>query len=187
MKRVFFLAIAATLLLAGCDDSKNPTIDVNAKNVKIEFTAITENGEGQPQNSTLKSETGSTFKVKRIVDIDEISTDEIAEYLERIKDVTVDNSQLEITLDPPGNFSVTNLIISATGIQDELKIPSYTIGGEFQPPANILAFSTALFFKLLFDRSLEVTVEGETDAPTGTTVNITYKNDLVLSVKVLKD
>ena len=99
---------------------------------------------------------------------------EYTQLLGFIRGVEITNPRLSIT---PANISVSNLKIDATGIGSMI-IPSYTTGSSFNPPAEWNPFFSNLFLKLLENNPITVTVSGETDAPVGTTLTITYTNDL---------
>jgi len=176
-KKGLLMAALTVILSAGCENLKDSVAtDIDVKDVKLVFTALTESG---------KSET-SSFSVTRTVNIAELSNDEIVEYAEKIDNVTVNSSAFSAVVTPAGSCTITNLTVKAEGVPGSLSVPSYTVGETFAAPAGMNGYTALFIMKLISEKSLTVTVSGETDAPAGTTVVISYENDLVFKVKVLK-
>ena len=177
LKKGLLMAALTVILSAGCESLKDSvTTDIDAENVKLEFTAVTE---------SKKSET-SSFSVTRTVNIAELSYEEIVEYAEKIDKVTVNSSGFSAEVTPAGSYTITNLTVTAEGVPGSLSVPSYTVGEAFAAPAGMNDYTALFIMKLIGEKSLTVTVSGETDAPAGTTVTISYESDLVFKVKVLK-
>jgi hypothetical protein len=126
----------------------------------------------------------NSFSVTRTVDVSEIESSDVIEYANKISNVTVNNSLINVTTTPAGNYTVANLTVSVDGVSGSLVVPSYTIGSAFTPPSNMNTYTAAFIMKLLSAESVTVTVSGKTDAPAGTTVDISYENDLVFTAKL---
>ena len=179
------MAVALVMVsLAGCDKIQELTSkDITVNNVTFDFSALTEANAGGSASMT-RAETVSTFSETRVVDISEIGSAEVAEYASKISKVMVNSSLLHITIAPSGNYTVTNVKITAVGVSGSLNIPSYTIGSAFTPPSDMNTYTVAFITKLLSEKSLTVTVSGETDAPSGTTVTVSYESDLILTASL---
>ena len=182
MKKGIILAALAMTTLAGCD---KVTKDIDVDNVKFEFTAVTENVANRSGLTIKSSGTTTSFSVTRKVDLSEFSTAEIVDYLDKINKVAVNNPVLKITMNPPGAYEITNFTLTAEGVKGSLDIASYKIGDEFVPPSGMKKFTSDFIMKLISEKSLSVTVSGETNAPAGTTVKISYESDLVVTVDLL--
>jgi len=129
--------------------------------------------------------TANSFTVTRTVNISELGSSELDEYANKISNVVVNSSLINVTIVPAGSYTVSNLTVSAAGVSGSLVVPSYTVGGAFTPPSNMFTYTATLIMKLIEAKSLTVTVSGDTDAPVGTTVNISYENDLIFTASLL--
>ncbi len=188
MKKLIFLALLAMVSLVGCDAIKEATTyDITANNVKFDFSAITSGDAVSKNGATVMSREGAmnSFIETRTVDISEIGNSELAEYANKITKVLVKNSLLNISMNPSGEYIIENLTITAVGVEGSLVIPSYTVGSNFVGPATMNTFTTNLFKKLIRDKSVTVTVSGQTDAPTGTTVKVSYQSDVVFTASLI--
>ena len=184
------MAVAIAMVsLAGCDKIKDATsIDIEANNVKFDFSAVVEEAaEAQANAAAVMRRTAviNTFSETRTVDISELSSAELEEYANKITNVTASSPVIEVTMSPAGAYAVENLTFTAEGVANSLVVPAYTIGGEFTPPANVNTYMAAFIMKLLTAKTVEVTISGMTDAPKGTTVTISYGSDLVLKASLL--
>ena len=172
MNRLFLLvAVVATVLLTGCDELK---VEIPVDSVKFDFEAMTRSPES---SGVLKSGTMNPFSGTRTINLNDIEDADLKEYANKIIDVMLDNaySQVNVTTVPLGDYSVFNLKVEIDGISEHLSIASYKVGDEFVPPANLSSFAAAFFVKLVKEDSFTVTVSGETDAPEGTIVHISYE------------
>jgi len=180
------IAAIVGVALAGCDaikDAASTNFTVNG--VKFDFTAVTSAmAIGNGEMSLMSGGTMNPFSASRTVNISEIGSAELTEYASKISKVVVSNSLLEITTNPSGNYTIEDLTISATDVPGSLVIPSYTVGSTFTPPSTMNAYMAAFIMKLVSSKSLTVTVTGQTDAPTGTTVNISYENTVVFTASL---
>ena len=187
MKKFLIIAAIAGAALAGCDAIKEAvSTEFTANNVMFDFAVVVnevaiENGE----MSLMSSGIMNSFSETRTVNISEIGSAEVAEYASKISKVVVNSSLLEVTTNPPGNYTVENLTISTASVSGSLVIPSYTVGTTFTPPSNMNIYMAAFILKLINSNSLTVTVTGQTDAPAGTTVNISYNNTVVFTASLL--
>ncbi|MCL2067045.1 MAG: hypothetical protein FWG99_06235 [Treponema sp.] len=185
---VFFALIMA--LVAGCDAIKDSTsYSFTVKGVKFDFKAFTKSLTGsssliQGRMSETEGEGRTSFSGSRIVDIDEITSSEFAEYLEKIQKVAASNSVLRVTFSDSGVYTVYNLKITVDNLNGSLEVPSYTIGDSFTPPSNIIAYTASFIMKLVNDREVTVRFSGETDAPADTEINIEYENDLLFTASL---
>ena len=185
MKKSFIIAALALASLTGCEKIKDKASkDIKANGVKFEFEAVT--GDVASKSATIvKNAVTSSFSKTRTVDISELGKSELSDYANKVSKIVADNSLLKVTFTPAGNYTVTNLVFSAKGVTGSLSVPSYTVGSAFTPPANTNAYFESFVMKLIDEKSIEVTVTGDTDAPKGTNVKISYENDLVITVKLL--
>lgn len=181
MKKVIILAALAIASLTSCD---KVTTNIEVDDVTFDFEAITA---GSPSSSSISRNAAmtSTFSVTRSVSLAEIGSSELMKYADRITKIAVNSSLLKVTIEPSGEYTVTNLTVSAVGVPGSLVVPEYVIGDVFTPPANMETYTIAFIMKLLNNEPIEVTVSGQTDAPTGVKVKISYENDLVFTAKVL--
>ena len=187
----YTLAVAlATASLAGCNKIKDATsINIEVNNVSFDFETEVKAPQASMGASAVMKPTAATntFSVTRTVDISEISSKELEEYVNKIVDVTANNQVITVTITPTGSepYTVENLTLQAEGVANSLVVDSYTLGGDFPVPAGMTAYMVAFVTKLLSTKSLAVTVSGMTDAPVGTTVKISYGSDLVLKASLL--
>ena len=184
MKKILLAAlICAMTSLAGCDKLKH---DITVNNVKFAFdTTVAGNAATTYQAVATRAGTDNTFTVTRTVNISEMGSSEIMEYKGKITNVIVNRSLLNITTNPAGSYSVADVTVTADGVTGSLLVPSYTLGDDFNPPANMITYTTALVKELIKAGTVSVTVAGKTDAPAGTTINISYESDLLLKASVL--
>ena len=188
MKKLFIMAAIAGVALAGCDKLKEAaSSDFTVDDVTFNFSADVDNGaEAATKSGGTRASAANSFTVTRTVNISEIGSPDVVEYASKISKVMVNSSLLNVTTTPAGSYTVTNLTVSAVNVSGSLVIPSYTVGGTFTPPSNMNSYTATFITALINAKSVSVTVSGETDAPTGTTVNISYENDLVFTAKLLK-
>ena len=187
MKKILIFAlICTTVSLTGCGKIRNATSrEFTVNGVDFGFTAITNSSDAVASGTRTAAEM-STFSVTRTVNISEIGDSDIIEYAKKISKVAVNSSVLSVTTDPWGDYTVENLTVSVAGVSGSpLVVPSFTLGDTFVPPAGMNSFTSSFIMKLLRDKSVTVTVSGETDAPEGTEVDIIYENDLVFTAKLL--
>jgi hypothetical protein len=210
MKQLFYLGMSlftAAMALTGCEKIKDKmSTEFTVDNVRFDFSAVTTEGMKTMATETttateskssdapdydiaippsLRSATTNTFTETRTVNLSEIGSSDVVEYAGKISDVKVAGSQIKITATPAGNYSFTNLTLSAGGVPGALIVPLYVIGEPFTPPADIDAYTAAFILKLLGVKSLSVTVTGLTDAPAGTTIRISYENNLIFTASLL--
>jgi hypothetical protein len=181
------ICLCAMTSLMSCDKIKDATSkDFTVDNVRFDFEAVVAGGVPKAAMAIVRTaETNNSFSVTRTVNLDEIGSDDIVEYADKISKVMVNSSLLHVTVSPADTHSVTNLTVTAAGVAGSLVIPSCTVGGDFTLPDNTKAYTTAFIMKLLSAGSLTVTVEGQTDAPAGTTINVRYENDLIFTASLL--
>ena len=186
-KKLISVLVCAAVSLAGCNKIKDATSrDFTVNGVEFGFTAVTTADAAIAKGATKAAGETSTFSVTRTVNISEIGDSDIIEYANKISKVAVNSSTLSVTTDPSGSYIVENLTVSAVGVSGSpLVIPSYTLGGAFTSPAGMNDFTAGFIMKLLRDKSVTVTVSGETNAPANTEVNIIYDNDLLFTASLL--
>ena len=173
----------AMMSLASCDKLKK---DFTVKNLKFDFEApVSGNAATTHQAVVTRAGLDNSFTVNRTVDISEMGDPDVIEYAKKIDKVSVNRTLLNITVVPAGNYSVANVTLTAVGIAGSLVVPSYTLGGAFTPPENMENYTAALIIKLLSTKEVTVTITGQTDAPVGTVINISYENDLLLTASVI--
>jgi hypothetical protein len=171
------IILLAGIALVGCDAIKEAAShDFTVNNVDFDFSTTV---------SAATRAGGNPFTLTRTVTISEIGSSDIVAHADKISKVVVSSSLFNITASPEGDYTVIGLTISAVNVPGSLVISSYTMGDAFTPPANINTYTAAFIMKLLRDKSLTVTVSGETDAPAGTTLNISYKNNLIFTAFLL--
>jgi len=182
--------IASVMMLSpGCDKIKDATSrDFKVNNIKFDFSATTQADQatrsGEVADVATRSGTTS-FSVVRTVEIAELGSDDAVKYANKISNVEVAKTSISITTVPAGSFTVTNLKITAAGVSGELFVPSYSIGSAFNAPSNMNAYTEAFIKRLLDAKTVQVSVTGQSDAPAGTVINISYQSDVVLTASVL--
>jgi len=184
---IFFALMCTSLSLISCDKIKEATSqDFKVKNVSFNFTAES-NDVSTTSGGDVKTRaaTSQSFTVTRTVNMSEIGSNDVMEYANKIKKVSVDNSLIRVTVNPAGAYTVENLTVTASGVSGSLVIPSYTIGNPFTLTSDMNAFTNTFIMKLLSAKSVSVTVTGMTDAPAGTTINISYESDLLFTASIL--
>ena len=190
MKKILISMIAgAMMLLSGCDKLKDATSrDISVKNVAFDFETTTQPVVAllsAPESGvTTRAAVTSSFTVTRTVDISELDNDDLEEYANKISKVLVNAALITVTTSPAGDFTVTDLTVVAAGVPGSLVIPSYTIGGVFTAPATMNAYTMTFLTQLLSAKSIVVTVSGQTDAPAGTTIFISYESDVVFTASL---
>ena len=188
-KNLIYALLCAMLSLVGCDKLKEATShDFTVKNISFDFTADAEDSPAASSSSTepsMRAATITSFSVTRTVDISEMGSSEITTYASKIYNAVVNSALVSIETTPSGSYTVSNLKISAPGVSGSLIIPSYTIGGAFTAPSNMNAYLSDFILKLIDAKSLSVTVSGQTDAPTGTTIDISYESDVLFTASIL--
>jgi len=187
MKKMLIAAlICAMVSPIGCDKIKDATSrDFTVNNVKFDFSAVTEGAAASAPAVEMRAETSNTFSVTRVVNLSEIGSSDVVEYAGKISKVVANSSLLNITASPSGTYSVANVTVTAEGVSGSLLVPSYTLGGAFTAPANMSAYTSAFIMKLLTSKTVTVTVSGQTDAPVGTTIRISYESDLLFTASLL--
>jgi len=188
MKKILLAALTCAMVsLTGCDKLKDAVSrDIKVNNVKFEFAATTNDDAVETLSAvTTRAATLRTFSVTRTVDISEMGNSEIMEYASKIKNVEVNSSQLTVTASPAGNFTVSNVLVKAVGVAGEMSVPSYTLGNAFPTPDGMDSFIGAFISKLLTAKTVSVTVSGQTDAPAGTTINVSFESNLILTASLL--
>jgi len=186
-KKLFAALTCALMVFVSCDKLKDATShDFNVSNVKFKFEAPT-SGNAVAKQATIATRAGTdnNFTVTRIVNLSEMGNSDVIEYSKKISNVKVNSSQLNITSTPAGGYTVADVKVTAVGVKGELLVSSYTLGSTFSPPANMNAYTAAFVKELIKAGTVSVTVSGKTDAPAGTTININYESDLVLTASVL--
>ena len=177
------------LLPVGCDKIKEATShNFSVRDVKIDFTAITQPllVESQTNVPVMRAGSTSSFLVTRTVNLSDFGSTELMDYANRITKVVVNNSTVDVSTVPAGNFKVTNLKIKySETASGSLTISEYTVGETFTPPSTMGTFLGGFVLKLVHDRAISVTVSGETDAPVGTEINVSYEGDIVFTASVL--
>ena len=187
MKKYLFIAVLfAGTMLAGCDELKNATsIDIKVDNVKFEFTADVVSGVSQSSALTAtRADTPNSFTVTRTVDVSEVGSAQLTEYIDKVGKVVANNSLITLTANPAGTYSVSNLTVTAVGVSGSVVVPSYTMGGTFTAPANMATYTNAFLMKLVSVKKIDVTVKGNTNAPVGTEINISYESDLIFTASL---
>jgi len=187
MKKMLIAALVCAMVSSvGCDKIKDAASrDFNVKNVKFDFSAITEGAAASASAVGMRAETPNTFSVTREVNLSEIGSSDLMDYAGKISKVAVNSSLLNITASPSGSYSVANVTVKADGVSGSLLVPSYTLGGTFTAPANMNAYTSTFIMKLLSAKTITVTVSGQTDAPAGTTIRISYESDLLFTASLL--
>ena len=188
-KNLIFALVCATLTLTGCDKIKDVTSrDFTVKNITFDFTTETDEAPvtlmSGSTEATLRSGTMSSFTVTRTVDISEMGSSEIIEYANKISKVQIEGTTMNVTAIPSGSYNIANLTITAADVPGSLAIPSYILGGTFTPPANMDTYTTAFIMRVLSAKQVSVTVSGQSDAPPGTTLNISYKSDILFTASL---
>ena len=186
MKKIFLSALACAMVsLVGCDQiEKATTTEIDANAVKFNFSANVTQDEAK-SSVEMKDATLNSFSETRTVLLSELGS-EVVKYADKISKVVANSSLLRITVEPEGNYTITNLTVAAVGLPSALVIPSYTLGDDFTAPPAMKTFTEAFVMRLISTGSVEVTVSGQTDAPTGAKVNVVYENDLLFTAKLLK-
>ena len=189
MKRILFAALLCAMTsLTGCDKLKDAVSrDIKVNNVKFEFNATASDNMATSSAAVATKAGGmdNSFTVTRSVNISELGNSDLEEYASKINKIMVNSSLLNITTVPAGSYSVSDVTITAVGVTGSLSIASYTLGGVFTPPANMISYTIAFVDKLLHDKTITVTVTGKTDAPSGTVVNVSYESDMVFTVSLI--
>ena len=189
MKKIIFYALMCmSITLISCDKLKEATsIDFKVNDVSFDFeTTSTTGTSSMPSDAmTLRAAATQSFAVTRTVNISEMGSSDVTEYADKIIKVRVDNSLIKVTVNPTGTYTIENLTIKAVGVSGSILVPSYTIGNTFTLTSEMNAFTNAFILKLLNDKSISVTVTGRTDAPVGTTINISYESDLFFTASLL--
>ena len=181
------------LLSPACDKIKDATSrDIKVNNIKFDFKAKTEDVAARSgELSIVEPRAGATtsFTVERLVDLSELGSADVLEYANKINKVVVNNALINVTANPNGNYTLTNLTFKADGVTvdgvNSLVVPSYTMGGAFTAPANMLNYMGAFIMRLVAVGSVKVTVSGQSDAPPGTELTIRIESDAILTASLL--
>ena len=188
MKKIMIAAlICAMTSLAGCDKLKDATSrDIKANKVTFKFEAPTSSNAAATLTAVVtRAGTDNTFTITRTVLLSEIGSSDLEEYRNKISKVAANNSLLSITTTPSGSYSVADVTVKTVGVDGELLVPSYTLGGAFTPPANMNTYTGQFVTRLVNTGSVTITISGKTDAPAGTTINISYETNLVFTASLL--
>jgi len=190
MKKIIFYALMCLCLLtAGCEKIKEATSkDFKVNNVSFDFTAESKSETALRSAAgeiALRAAATQSFTLTRKVIIDELKDNDAITYASKIREVAVNASRINVTTVPANDYTVENLTITAVGVDDSIVVPSYTMGGAFTFTTDMNKFTSAFITKLLATRSILVTIKGYTDAPAGTTLNINYGCDLVLTASII--
>ena len=188
MKKIILAALVCMgMSLISCDKIKEMTSkDITVNGVNLNFPITINAAAVAPGEMQLFSAAAPrSFNVTTRVHLDELGKPDMVEWANKITKVAVTNSVVTVTANPSGNYIVENLNITAVTVSGSLIVPTYTFGNPFTLTTEMKAFTGGLFFKLLRDKVLDVTIKGDTDAPAGTIININYKSDLVLTASLL--
>lgn len=181
---LFILALTASVCFSGCDKIKDAaSFDVTVRGVQFEFDAPVEGASQRSAAAVTRAGELTSFSVTRTIKAADISA-ELEKHGDKISEVKANNSTVTISVNPHGDYTVSDLKISYTG-GSAFTVPSYSVGEALTPPAGLDKYLSGLAFKLFVSGQVEVTVTGKTDAPAGTTVTIRYKNDVVATVSPL--
>jgi len=187
MKKIFILALTCTIVsLVSCDKIKEVTsTDFKVNNVHFDFSTNVEEGPSSSSADVFFRAATQTFTITRLVNISELGSDDVIEYANKISKVVIDNSLIRVTVSPAGTYTIENLTVTASGVPGSIVIPSYTMGSPFTLTSDMNTFTSAFIMKLISAKSLSVTVSGKTDAPVGTTINISYESNLIFTAGLL--
>ena len=186
-KFVLFALMCLSLSLISCDKIKDATSkDFKVNDVSFDFTAVCTEGTTtkSAEAVALRAAATQSFTVTRAVNISELGSD-VIDYAGKIKKVSVENSLISVTANPAGAYTIENLTVKATGVSGSIEIPSFTIGNPFPLTSGMNVYTISFINQLISINSVSVTVTGMTDAPAGTTLNISYKSDLIMTASVL--
>jgi len=177
--------ICAILSLTGCDKLKR---DFTVKNVKFSFSAVT-NADTPLRSGSSEMQTRvaslSSFTITRTVSLSEIGSSDVDKYSKNIDKVEVNSASVVVTANPPDNFTITDLTITAVAVAGSAVVPSYTIGNAFTAPSGLEVYIQAFVTKLVDANTIAVTVTGRSDAPAGTTIHVTYESSLLFTASLL--
>ena len=188
-KNLIYALLCAMVSLSGCEKLKDATSrDFNVKNISFDFSA-TVRDEVTPQSGDLTVTTRAgemrSFSETRTVDVSEIGSSDVVDFAKMINKAEVNAASVSITTVPSGSYTVTDLTISAPGVPGSLVVPAYVIGEAFTAPANMGNYMSAFIMRIVNANSITVTVSGQIDAPSGTTILISYKSDVVFTASLL--
>ena len=188
-KTIYFALLCMVMSLTCCDKINEATSkEIKVNGVSFKFTAVS-NAPAATRSAgevELRAAT-QTFSVTRTVLLSELGNPDVVEFANKIRNVTVSNTQITVTADNGVNYTVENLTVTAVGVAGSLAVPTFVMGGTVALPANTKSFTEAFVAQLYTTatHSVAVTVTGKTDAPAGTTLNVSYESDLVLTARIL--
>ena len=189
MKKILIYALVCAMVsLSGCDKLKDATSrDFTVNNISFAFTAKAQDDvttqRGTP-TVTTRAAAMRTFSETRLVDISEMGSSDVVEYANKINKVVINATEVSVATVPTGNYSVVDLSITVTGVAGSLVIPAYTIGEAFTTPAGMNAYMSAFIMQLVNTKTVSVTVSGQTDAPAGTTLTVSYESDVLFTASL---
>ena len=189
MTTSIYLAVfmCMSLSLISCDKLKDATSkDFKVNNVSFKFIAESKAGATTTSIGALSTRAAATqsFTVTRTIDISELGSDDVVKYANKIDAVRINNSLVQVTVNPAGTYTVENLTVTASGVSGSIVIPTYTTGASFTLTSDMNTFTSAFIMKLVSAKTVSVTVTGMTDAPVGTTLNISYDSDLLFTASI---
>ena len=187
-KNLISVLVCAMVSLSGCDKLNDATShDFTVNNISFAFTATahddvaTLSGEA---SVTTRAAAMRTFTVTRTVDISEIGSSDVDKYANKINKALVNAAKVSVATVPSGSYAVVDLTISATGVPGSLVIPAYTIGDAFTAPSGMSVYMAAFIMQLINAETITVTVSGQTDAPAGTTLTVSYESDVMFTASL---
>ncbi len=169
-----------SLALAGCSeflDSQSP-MDIEADKVVFNFPAIV------AQNHIYsESETPNKFTASKGLTIADIGDEDVIKHAEAITGISIQRSSVGVTTkEGSKGHLIDHLIIVADDIPGSPQtIAPFRVGHDHFDNDEEKAFIAALVQKIVENggKPVTVTIEGYTDAPERTLIDIKLKSDIV--------
>lgn len=188
MKNLLGIVGAAwlSLLFSGCSEflDKSDSVGIEADKVIFDFPATVADGDlGATESAPYK------FKAVTALSIEDIGDHDVVELAESITSVFVESSRIYVTTEKgKRGYRIERLIIAADNVADSPQtIEPFVVGHDHIGTETERLFITELVERLVCHEIVNVTVEGYTNAPLHTHIDVKIESDILFSADPLYD
>ena len=190
MKRINYLSLAILAIslfaFSACEEEAG-TIAVPIDDFTVDVATIIESNELPIEsNASLRSDDEvSAFKPfsgSATIDINDVDFMKLLEYQSHITGVNIGAASITLTVK---EATVKNVVISASGVEPNFTIESYTFGEEFPfSSEKLLEYVNKVFKQFILSGKLTISISGETDVDENFMVKILF-GDIDVKAKLI--
>ena len=169
MKPGLLLLFAAFMMITGCEKIKDATSVKVDTSFEADFpVTVTE----------VKTTTASVFSVSEVISLADNS--DLSDYLSRIEDIALSNLVITVSGLMEGQ-TINSLSLDASGVGNVLTINNITMSNNTFTPEISSSVLKQMGDKLQADKTLTLTVSGETSGPMTFLVNCNMDAKVVVA------